>query len=103
MDIDLDSMSRAELTKLKADVEKALDRVGAREFQAAREAAEKAAREHGFSLTELANASPKTKAKAAAKYRNPNDADQTWSGRGRKPQWVKDAEDNGVDIATFAI
>lgn len=103
MTIDLDTLSRKELEKLRADVEKALDRVGARELKAARDAAAKAAAEFGFTLDELAGAAPAPKAKGVAKFRNPADASQTWSGRGRKPQWIKDAEEAGTDIATFAI
>jgi len=32
---------------------------------------------------------PKTK--APPKYKNPTDASQTWTGKGRQPQWFKDA------------
>ncbi len=103
MDFDLDSLSRKELEKLKTDVEKALDRVGARELKAARDAAARAAAEYGFSLEDLAGSPKSAKAKTAAKYRNPEEPSQTWSGRGRKPQWIKDAEEAGTDIATFAI
>lgn len=102
MSLDLDSMSRKELEKLRADVEKALSRVGARELQAAREAAEKAAREFGFSLAELAGGA-KPRAKSDVKYRNPANADQTWSGRGRRPQWIKDAESAGKSLEDFAV
>lgn len=103
MTLDLDTLSRKELETLRADVDKALSRVGARELKAAREAAAKAAAEFGFSLDELTGGAKAPKVKAAAKYRNPADASQTWSGRGRKPQWIKDAEDAGKDIASFAI
>jgi DNA-binding protein H-NS len=30
----------------------------------------------------------KTRAPAVVKYRNPNNLDETWSGRGRKPRWL---------------
>lgn len=106
MSINLDNMSRKELEQLKADIDKAISRVAVRERQAARDAAEKAAREYGFSLAELAGDAVRTKAgkpKGEAKYRNPADESQTWSGRGRKPQWIKDAEAVGTDIAGFAI
>ena len=29
------------------------------------------------------------RAKVAPKYRNPSDANQTWTGRGRSPAWVQ--------------
>ena len=50
---DLKSMTRKELEKLKANVEKALLRVSTKEKKKAREAAEKAAAAHGFSLAEI--------------------------------------------------
>jgi len=31
------------------------------------------------------------KNKAPAKYKNPADESQTWTGKGRQPQWFKDA------------
>ena len=102
MKIDLKSMTRKELEKLKADVEKALSRVSAKEKKVALAAAEKAAAAHGFSLAEItgdapapaaktrkAKAGPKTASKP--KYRNPDDENQTWTGKGRQPDWFKKA------------
>ena len=102
MTIDLASLSRKDLIELRSKIDSEIDRATLRELQAAREAAEKTAQEFGFSLNDLQNA-PKGKAKNAARYRNPNDATQTWSGRGRKPQWIKDAEAAGTDISLFEI
>ena len=102
MTIDLSTLSRKELVQLRANIDREIERAAVRELQAAREAAEKAAQEFGFSLNDLQN-TPKGKTKTAARFRNPNDADQTWSGRGRKPQWIKDAEAAGTDISAFAI
>ena len=33
----------------------------------------------------------KVRAKVKAKYRNPADANQTWSGRGKRPRWFNAA------------
>lgn len=105
MQFDLENMSRADLEKLRVAVDKAIKTVDVRELQKAREAAERAAAEHGFTLAELTGTSKtrKSSGPVKAKYRNPEDATQTWSGRGRKPQWIKDAEEAGVDIETLAI
>lgn len=105
MQFDLDNMSRSELEQLRAAVEKAIKSVDVRELQKAREAAERAAAEHGFTLAELTSGVKGRKASgpSKAKYRNPADGSQTWSGRGRKPQWIKDAEQAGTDIESFAI
>lgn len=108
MNHDLDSMSRAELEKLRTGVEKALSTLADRERKAALDAAEKAAKAHGFSLKDLtgfAASGPKArgKGKNPPKYRNPEDPGATWTGRGRKPQWIKDAEGAGIDIAEYEI
>ena len=105
MQFELDNMSRNELEELHAAVEKAIKSVTDRELQKAREAAERAAAEHGFTLAELTSGAKGRKASgpSKAKYRNPEDATKTWSGRGRKPQWIKDAEADGIDVESFAI
>ncbi len=108
MQIDLNSLSRKELEALRADVEKALSTLENRERSAALNAAKQAAEAHGFTLDQLtgvslSKGSSKGKSKNPAKYRNPENPMQTWTGRGRKPQWIKDAEEAGVDISTLEI
>ncbi len=106
MSLDLYSMSRADLEALQKDVAKALKDVDAREMTAARAAAEAAAAEHGFSLAELlgdGRKARKTRGPVPPKYRNPDNADETWTGRGRKPRWVAAAEEAGHDISEFEI
>lgn len=107
MAIDLSAMSRKELLSLQKDIEKALKDAEQRERREALIAAEKAAAEFGFSLSEL-SADTKTrggakKSKTPPKYRNPENPEETWSGRGRKPQWVHDALAKGVDITEMEI
>lgn len=105
MGINLETMSRVELLDLQGQVEKALKTAEVRERQEALKAAEKAAAEFGFSLADLSgDARRGTKGtKAAPKYRNPADPEQTWTGRGRKPQWVHDALHSGADISDLEI
>ncbi len=107
MNQNLHDMSRKELEKLKKDVDEALSTVSERERKAAFEAAERAAAEHGYTLADLAGGSAgktkKGKSKAPAKYRNPEDPTQTWSGRGRKPRWINEAEAAGRPISDFEI
>lgn len=38
-----------------------------------------------------------------AKYRNPDDPSQTWSGRGKRPQWVNDALAAGKSLEDLAV
>ncbi|RLK02680.1 H-NS histone family protein [Ruegeria conchae] len=105
MAIDLEKMSRKELLKLRDQVEKALKGAETRERKAALKAAQEAAAEFGFSLSELSGdgSKPAKGSKAKPKYQNPNDPTQTWTGRGRKPQWVHDALNAGIDISDLEI
>ena len=41
--------------------------------------------------------------KVAAKYANPDDPSQTWTGRGRKPAWVHAALEAGKSIDDLTI
>ena len=41
--------------------------------------------------------------KAPAKYRNPNDPKQTWTGRGRRPAWFVSAMADGKTEKDLAI
>ncbi len=118
MKVNLKGMSRKELEKLRADVDKALEQVSSREMDMAIKAAEKAAAAHGFSLAQLTGgetAAPKKRGRkpgpkvgkpkkaGAPRYKNPADASQTWTGKGRQPEWFKNAVAAGADPASMAI
>ncbi|MCU0907536.1 MAG: H-NS histone family protein [Rhodobacteraceae bacterium] len=110
MSIDLHSMSRADLEKLRGDIDKALASLESRKLAEARKAAEDAVRALGFSLDEVlgGGAAPKTRGRKAAKsgeakYRNPANPSQTWTGRGRQPGWIKDGLKAGKSMGDFSI
>ncbi len=105
MPTDLTKLSEKELAKLSTDIEKELKSREKGKRDAAREAAEAAAKKHGFSLNELLGASKggAKKAAAPAKYKNPANPSDTWSGRGRQPAWYKEAIAAGVDPKTLAV
>jgi len=42
-------------------------------------------------------------AKVAAKYRNPDDAELTWTGRGMTPKWMRALTEAGRDKSEFLI
>ncbi len=102
MTIDLDSMTKEELTALRKGVEKALASFEKRQKEAALAAAQKAAQEHGFSLDEILGRKAAGKT-SVPKFRNPEDPSQTWSGRGRQPAWYKAAIAAGNSPADLEI
>jgi len=94
--LDLNVMSKAELEALKRQVEDALSKVDERRRQEAIRAAKQSVEEFGFSLEEiLAFASGSGRKRASSerndgvpKFRNPENPQETWSGRGRRPLWL---------------
>ena len=87
---DINSMDLDQLKKLQKDLEKAISSYEARRLADARKALEAKAAELGVSLAEIMGGKPAKGAKpaVAAKYRNPKNPEETWSGRGRKPRWL---------------
>lgn len=105
MQPDLKSMTRKELEKLKSNIDKALTKISANDKKAALAAAEKAAAAHGFSLADITGEAPARKPRKAKsaiktvsspKYKNPDNATRTWTGKGRQPDWFKSAIANGT-------
>lgn len=99
----LADMSKVELVQLKGDVEQALATLDQRRKADARKAAEDAAKQYGFTLGDLLGKERARKSSGVAKYRNPADPAQTWSGRGRQPGWIKGALASGRSLSEFAI
>lgn len=105
MAIDITKLSEKELVKLRKDIDKTLASLEKRKKDEARKAAEEAAKKHGFSLNDLVTATRGSAKKPAApaKYRNPANPTQTWSGRGRQPAWFKEAVEKGTDPKKLEI
>jgi len=104
LNTDLHKLSLKDLRALKEKVEKAIAEAEKRAKKEAREKLEAQARALGFSLSELVEV-PKRKSRrrAAAKYANPDNPSQTWSGHGRRPRWVEEALKSGKSLDDLAI
>lgn len=108
---DLSTKSKKQLEKMLSDVQKALKAIETKERREAKKAAEKAAAKFGFSLSELtdrpvarsAGKKGRPKSPGTPKYANPDDPSQTWTGKGRQPQWYKDAIAAGKDPKSLEI
>jgi len=84
----INDYSLEDLKKIKKQVDQAINTYKSRAMANARKELEKTAKSLGFSLSEIVAIAP-VKSKVAAKYANPEDPSQTWTGRGRKPRWVE--------------
>src|SRR3712207_5224773 len=81
---DLETMTRHDLMRLRADIDRAISTAGERDKRKALQAAENAVREHGFTLAEIAQLTAKggrgvkrVTSERAARYRNPDNPEQT--------------------------
>ncbi len=91
---DFSQYSLDELNEIAEEAQEAITRRRAEALETARRAATEAAMKHGFSLRDLVETMPgmgPAKSKYPPKYRNPDNPNQTWSGRGRQPAWFKSA------------
>ena len=103
----LDKMSLADLQDLRVRVDAAIAAAEVSEKKALREEMEQLAASRGLSIADIFGGKPagnKLKgSKVAVKYRNPKNPDETWTGRGRKPNWLADALKKGQKIESFMI
>jgi DNA-binding protein H-NS len=99
----LDTYSYAELLKLQERIEVAITAKRTEDAQATKEQLRAMAEKAGFDIKELFGKRGSPKGSGVAKYRNPKDTSQTWTGRGRKPNWLVDAVKKGAKIESFKI
>lgn len=103
--IDLSKLSLAELHELVRDAATAIKDFEKTKRAEALAAIEKTASEFGFKVSDLLGGKAPKGSKPAqpAKYRHPENASVTWSGRGRKPAWIIDGLAKGKKLEDFSI
>ncbi len=103
-DMDLNTLSLKELKDLQSQVTKAIATFDDKRKREAIAAMEELARVKGFSLAELTGAPANRKrTPSSAKYANPANPSDTWTGRGRKPRWFSEAMAEGKKPEDLAI
>ena len=103
-DSDLAALSLPELKTLQKKVDKAVATYEDRQKKQALSELEAKAKEMGFTLAELTGAkSGKIKTAGVAKYQNPDNPDQTWTGKGRRPAWFIAALEAGKSPEDLAL
>jgi DNA-binding protein H-NS len=102
--INLDKMPLDELQTLQQEVADSIAKAKQRNRSEALAAIEATAQQMGFEVAELFGAAKfAKKAPKPPKYRHPENASVTWSGRGRQPAWIKDALAKGKSLDLFLI
>lgn len=106
--IDLSKYNVSELEGLQYDIEREIKNREQQEVKKAREQILSIAQSIGLPVEQLiANVGKKSNAvkttTVRARYRNPADSEQTWTGRGRQPRWVVAALAKGKKLDEFLI
>ncbi len=102
--MDLEKLSLAELTDLQAQVARAIISHKERQKREALAELEERAKTLGFSLSELVGAGTQNRRRTARDlYANPDNALETWSGRGRRPRWIAAALQCGKSLDDLKI
>lgn len=106
---DLSNLTSADLRQVIATAERLIDSKIKQERENARRKAEEVIRELGFTPDDLFGFPTRTAATrkrgesvGAPKFRNPENAAETWTGRGRKPRWFAALDAEGQELARLA-
>ena len=106
------------LIKERSKIDKAIKLAEKRDKKATLDKVAALARKNGFELHELLDGQAvrrgskstgttakvfKPRGKAPIKYRNPESSEQTWTGRGRQPLWVKDLLSAGATLEELKV
>lgn len=116
MNFDLEALSLPELNSLLAAAERRKQLVSSRRpIALVRRKAIALAAQLGYTIEELFGNQPATETtakkraprrktgKVAAKYRDPENKRNTWSGRGRMPRWLAQKTKHGRSATDFLI
>ena len=100
---ELDRMSLRELQELELKVKKARANVQERSRADVRKKVEAIIADAGFKVSEIFGGRGGKGRTVPAKYVNPDDPSETWTGRGRKPRWLAAKLQSGAKIEKFLI
>lgn len=103
--LDLATIEFTELVALKEKVAAEIGRRENEEKSKAKKQIIELAKAYGLSVEEVLGKIGAASARkpVEAKYRSPENAELTWTGRGRKPQWVQAHLDNGGELTDLEI
>lgn len=109
MAINLETLSPAELKSLIANAQSQMQAARINHIKDVREKIERLLKSSNLTLADVyptrgGKGAKGPKSVVAPKYRNPDDVNQTWSGRGKRPLWfVQALKKRGVTIESLLI
>ncbi|HWB44267.1 MAG TPA: H-NS histone family protein [Hyphomicrobiaceae bacterium] len=100
---ELERMSLRELQEFELKLKKAKAHAQDKTRTELRQKIEKMVADAGFKISDLFGGRGGKGRTVAAKYANPDDPSETWTGRGRKPKWLSAKLSEGHRIEKFLI
>ncbi|MGZ4044034.1 MAG: H-NS histone family protein [Bacteroidia bacterium] len=100
---DLSKIPLKELLEFQTKLNKAVELRREQEKQEIYQKITALASESGFSLSELMDQKYAKKSPAVIKYRNPDNKDEGWTGKGKKPKWLVDLLGSGKKLEELAV
>jgi len=101
---DLSNVSFVDLIELRGEIEASIDSRRKEEKQQLINEIQRMIEEKGFSVADIFGESDFVKKSSVpAKYKNPDNPEEKWSGRGRKPRWVIDQMKQGNSLENLRI
>jgi DNA-binding protein H-NS len=100
---DIDRMTFKELQDLELKIKRAKSTAQEKTRTDLKDKVEAMVAAAGFKMSDLFGGRGGKGRKVAAKYVNPDDPTETWTGRGRKPRWLAAKLKGGDRIEKFLI
>ena len=101
--INLDKLSLKELKELEVRLKPAIQEAESRDRAKAREKIDAMAKDMGFNVSDLYGNRRGKGGTVKVKYLNPDNPSETWTGRGRTPNWLRARLDKGAKLDGFLI
>jgi DNA-binding protein H-NS len=103
--VNVDRMTLKEINDLEAKIAKAKSAARDKAKSDLKDKIDRLVDGSGFTIAELYGfaARGRGRSKSAAKYANPDNKSETWTGRGRKPNWLVARLKKGAKMDDFAI
>jgi DNA-binding protein H-NS len=103
--VNVDRMSLKEINDLEAKIAKAKSAAREKAKSDLKDRIDRLVEGSGFTIAELYGFSGRGRgrSKSAAKYANPENKTETWTGRGRKPNWLVARLKKGAKMEDFSI
>ncbi len=104
MAINVDNLSLKDLNELESKLAKAKAHAAQAERAKLKEKIDNILKGTGLTVHDLYGIGKRGRGgKSVAKFANPDDRSQTWTGRGRKPNWLVAKVKRGAKMTDFAL